>query len=259
MIIKQHVQDLLLKDARLDGRKLDEFRKIEIEYGVSSKSAEGSSRVKIGDTEVVAGIKMAVDPTYPDQPDKGTIMANVELLPLSSPDFDAGPPSLHSIEMARSVVDRGIRESDALDFKKLCIKKGEKMWTVMIDVYSMNDDGNLADAMGLAALAALKDAKYPEYDEKEERVNYDKKTNKALVVKELPIPITIVKIKDKFLLDPSTDEEAAADARLTVTTTADGRVCAMQKGGDFGLSQEDIDKMVDISVKKGKELRKLIK
>ncbi len=258
MITKQHIYNLIDKDKRLDGRKLDEFRKVEIEYGVSSKAAEGSAKIRLGDTEVIAGIKMEAGPTYPDQPDKGTLMANVELLPLSSPEFESGPPNAESIELARSVIDRGIRESDALDLKKLCIKKGEKMWIVLIDAYSLNDCGNLADAFGLASLAALKDAKYPKYDEKGGKVVYEK-TSKKLQLNELPIPITVVKIKNKFIVDPTLDEEEAMDARLTVTTTEDGRVCAMQKGGDSALSPEDIEKVIDISIKKGKELRKLLK
>ncbi|MFH1592315.1 MAG: exosome complex protein Rrp42 [Candidatus Woesearchaeota archaeon] len=258
-IVGTHVVSLLDKDIRLDGRKLDEFRKITVEYGVSSKSAEGSARVKIGDTEVVAGIKFSLGTPYPDEPAKGTIVVNVELLPLSSPDFETGPPNIQSIEYARAIVDRGLRESDALDMKKLCIKKGEKMWMIMIDVYSVNDAGNLADAIGLAALAALKDAKYPKYDEKKGLVLYDERTKKGLELKQIPIPITIVKIKDKFLVDPASDEEKAMEARLTVTTVEDGRICAIQKGGELPLSTEDVEKMVQLSIEKGKELRKLLK
>ena len=258
MIIKQHVEELLKKNKRLDGRGLEDFRKVTVEYGVSKKSAEGSAKVTIGETEVIVGIKMEIGTPYPDQPEKGTLMAGVELLPLSSPRFESGPPSIKSIELARTVIDRGIRESDALDLKKLCIKKGEKMWMVVIDAYSINDNGNLADALGLAALAALKDAKFPEYDEKNDKIDYEKKTKK-LVLKELPVPVTVLKIGDKLLVDPVSDEEESIDARLTVATTEDGKVCAIQKGGDVALKSEDIEKMVDISIKKGKELRKLIK
>ncbi len=258
MIIKQHVEELLKKSKRLDGRGLEDFRNVTVEYGVSSKSAEGSAKVTIGETEVIVGIKMEIGTPYPDQPEKGTLMAGVELLPLSSPRFESGPPSIKSIELARTVIDRGIRESDALDLKKLCIKKGEKMWMVVIDAYSINDNGNLADALGLAALAALKDAKFPEYDEKNDKIDYEKKTKK-LVLKELPVPVTVLKIGDKLIVDPVSDEEESIDARLTVATTEDGKVCAIQKGGDVALKSEDIEKMVDISIKKGKELRKLIK
>ncbi len=47
----------------------------------------------------------------------------------------------------------------------------------MIDIYPLNDAGNLWDAGALAALAALKDAKYPEFDG--EKVDYSKKTKKT--------------------------------------------------------------------------------
>jgi len=188
--------------------------------------------------------------------DEGTIIAGVELLPLSSPDFESGPPSLESIELARSVVDRGLRESHAINPKKLCIKEGEHVWLVYIDVYSMNDCGNLADAIGLAALAAVKDAKMPK--QKDGVIDYKEKSTKSLPLTQLPIPITLIKIKDKILVDPCLEEEEAMEARLTVTTVEDGRVCALQKGGDLPLSVEDVDKMIELAIQKGKELRKLI-
>ena len=117
-MIKDHIISLLAKDMREDGRKLTEYRKpIKIEYGISPKSAEGSSRVMIGDTEVVAGVKLEVGKPFPDTPDDGVLMVNAELLPLSNPDFESGPPSIASIELAR-VVDRGIRESHMIDTEK---------------------------------------------------------------------------------------------------------------------------------------------
>ena len=73
------------------------------------------------------------------------------------------------------------------------------------------------------------------------------------------ISVTVIKIGDKFIVDPDSDEEKAIDARLTVASLSDGTLCAMQKGGDVPLSAEDIAKMVDIGLEKGKELRKLVK
>lgn len=258
-IISGHIRNLLKKGKRLDGRGLEDYRKdIKIEYGVS-KNAEGSARVKIGNTEVIAGVKMDVGEPYPDVPDKGSISVNVELLPLSNPEFELGPPGIDAIELARAIIDRGIRESDALNFRSLCIKKGEKVWFFLIDVYSFNDDGNLADAMGLAALAALKDSKYPKYDPKEDKIDYKEKTNKKVILRQLPIPVTVLKVEDKFIVDPSLEEEKVMDARLTVTSVEDGRICALQKGGEKPLSEDDINKMVEIAIKKAKELRSLLK
>lgn len=256
-IVREHALGFMSKGMRLDGRKFDEFRKVEVEYGVSSKSAEGSARVKIGKTEVVAGIKLDVGEPYPDNPDEGTIIVNVELLPLSSPEFESGPPSVESIEMSR-VVDRAIREGKALDFKKLCIKKGESMWTVLIDIYPINDDGNLFDAASLAALAALQDAKFPKLLDND-KIDYKERTNKKLPLERLALSCTVCKIGNYFMVDPTPEEENLVDARFTVGVLEDGTICSLQKGGDYGLNFEDVEKMLDIAVSKTKELRKVLK
>lgn len=249
---KEKILKYLASGLRFDGRKTDEFREISVEYDVS-KSAEGSARVKIGKTEVIAGVKLAVEEPYPDTFDQGNLMVNAELLAISSPLFESGPPGDQAIELAR-VVDRGIRESKAIDVKKLCIKAKEKVWSVMIDVCTINDDGNLLDASALAALAALKNAKYPKYED--DAIDYMTKTDKSLPIVREPIAITVLKIGDYFVVDPSPEEETAIDARLTVTVTKDGTMAALQKGEGAPLTVEDIDKMVGIALDKAPELRK---
>lgn len=254
---KDYVTTLLSKDLRSDNRKLEEYRKpITIETNISPKS-EGSAKVTIGDTIVIAGIKMDIGEPFPDTQEQGNLMVNAELLPLSSPDFESGPPDVHSIELAR-VIDRGIRESKCIDMKKLCIKKGEKVWNVFIDLYPINDSGNLFDAAGLAALAALKDAKFPECDEKEGKVIFGTKTKKNLPLTKLPISCTLFKIGDKIIVDPSLEEEKSMDARLTIATLENNELCALQKGGNSPLTTEEIKKMIEIAIEKGKELRKLL-
>jgi len=257
-IIKEHICDLLEKGLRQDGRKLLDYRKdISVEYGISPSSAEGSARVRIGKTEVVAGIKVGVAEPYPDQQDQGTIMVSAELSPIAGDSFEVGPPSVESIEIAR-VVDRGLRESGALDFKKLCIKEGEKVWQIFIDIYPINDAGNLRDACSLAALAALKDAKFPELDKKTGKVDYKKKTKEGMPLTDDPIEVTVLKMHDNYLVDPTVEEEQHLDARLTVAFLKDGTICAMQKGGDGAISSEDVSKMVDIAEDKVKLLRKAL-
>lgn len=250
----EHAVKLLNAGKRMDGRGLLDYRKpISIEQDII-KTAEGSARVKIGKTEVIVGVKLEVGTPYPDTPNEGTIIVGAELLPLSNPEFELGPPGIQAVELAR-VVDRGIRESKAIDFKKLCIEEGNKVWLVVIDICTINDDGNLIDASSLAALAALKTVKFPKYDEKAEKVNYKEKTSKRLEVEKEPIAITVIKIGGKLIVDPTTEEEKVLDARLTVITEKDGTLCALQKGGDTPLTSDEIMQMVDIAAEKGKELR----
>lgn len=249
---KNHLQKYYKEGLRYDGRKLDDYREVTVEYGVS-KSAEGSARVKIGNTEVIAGVKTGVEKPYGDTPEQGNLMVNVELTAMSSPDFESGPPTEYGIELAR-VVDRGIRESKAIDVKTLCIEKGEKVWSVMIDICTINDDGNIFDAVGLAAIAALRDAKFPKYEDG--ILDYETKTDKAIPLSRTPIPITVWKIGGQLIIDPLPVEERAADARLTVGVTEKDTVSSMQKGLKEPFSVEEIDKIVEIAVKNAKELRK---
>jgi exosome complex component RRP42 len=67
---------------------------------------------------------------------------------------------------------------------------------------------------------------------------------------------TFVKIGDKMVLDPSLEEEAILDARLSIGITESGNICAMQKGGDEPLSKEDILGAVKTAYSKKDELMK---
>ena len=106
---RAQILELLEQGKRVDGRTLDEPRKICIEINAIPK-ANGSARVYLGDTQVLCGVKIQPDKPFPDVGDKGMFMCTAELLPLSHPTVETGPPQAPVIELAR-VVDRGIRES----------------------------------------------------------------------------------------------------------------------------------------------------
>ena len=89
-ITKESIINLAVNDKREDGRELDEYRDISIETDVISK-AEGSARVKIGDTQVIVGIKPQIGAPFPDTPDLGVLMTNCEMLPMADPTFEPGP------------------------------------------------------------------------------------------------------------------------------------------------------------------------
>ncbi len=252
--LKAHVHGLLAKGTRLDGRNPLDYREVKVVKGYIP-SAEGSAYVKIGDTELIVGVKMQVDKTYPDTPDEGGIVVGAELYPLSSPDFESGPPSIFAVELSR-VVDRGIRESKCIDFSKLCITPGEKAWFLVIDICTLNDAGNLFDAAALGALAALQNVKYPTYDGK--KIDYKAKTGKTLEMVKDPLSVTVYKIGENFIVDPNFEEEKVYDGRLSVAVEDNGTLCALQKGGDSPLSEEDVTTMIDIAVEKTQELRKFL-
>lgn len=256
-IIKDYLTKLIKSGKREDGRNSEGYRDIEIIKDPLIHTA-GSARVKIGNTDVIVGIMMDTAEPFPDTPDEGVLMVNAELSPLCSDEFDLGPPREDSIELAR-VVDRMIRESHVIDLGKLCIKPGEKVWTVFIDLYPINADGNLFDACALAAMVSLHNARMPKYEEKEDKVFYGEFTDKKLPIKSKPMLCTFGKVEDTFFVDPTAREEKIMDARLCVATSEDGHIHDMQKGGTGTFTKTEILKMVALATEKGKELRKHLK
>jgi len=250
-LTKDRIKKFIEGGKRFDGRGLDEFREIIIEKGISKK-AEGSARVRIGKTEVLVGVKMGIGEPYPDSLDEGNMMVTTELTPLSSDRFELGPPRIEAIELAR-IIDRGVRESKLIDFKKLCLEEGKKVWTVFIDIYSINDDGNLLDAAGIGAIAALSIAKIPKYDEKEGKVLYGEWTNNKIPLNFLPLSCTIHKIDDKLIVDPNREEEDASEARVTLSISEKG-IHAMQKGNAKELKIEEFNEILDFAEKNWEKL-----
>jgi len=248
-----YILKLIENDERVDDRKLDEIRKIKIETGIIQR-AEGSARVKMGKTDVIVGIKMEMGEPFPDMPDMGVLRTGAEFTPIASPDFESGPPREDATELAR-VVDRGIRESESIDLKKLCLKEGEKVWEVFVDVHIINHDGNLIDASALAAVAALSTTKIPKLED--DKIVRDKLVKKLPILHK-PITVTVGRILDKFIIDPTVEEEEVLNSKLTVAVMEDGKICAMQKSGDHGLTMDDMNEMIDLAVKKSKEIRKLL-
>lgn len=245
-IKRDYVLSKLRDGERIDGRKFDEVRSVEVKTGVIEK-AEGSALVKLGNTQVVVGIKMQPGEPFPDTPDKGIIIVNAELVPLASPTFEPGPPDETSVELAR-VVDRGIRESEAVDLSKLCIEAGKNVWIVFVDIHALDDDGNLLDASAIASISALMNTKVP-------ASRFGLGEDFELPISDFPISVTSLVIGDKFLIDPSRDELSVGDTTLTVTVDKNDNIVAMQKSGDYLLSESLLDQIIETSIGVSKKLR----
>jgi exosome complex component RRP42 len=248
-IKRDHIHKLISKGRRVDGRMWDEYRPISIETNYI-ESAEGSARVKLGNTDVLVGVKSVIGTPFADTPNKGVLSTNAELIPMGSPSFEAGPPDENSIELAR-VVDRGIRESQMIDLEKMCLEPGKEVWMNFVDIYVLDYDGNLFDAAFLGAISALKNVMVPA------KAN-DRGDDYPLPIRHLPISVTAVQIENSILVDPTLDEEKVAEARLTVTTDENGDLRAMQKGLAGAFTLDQIYKCVETSQRLGNDLRKLI-
>lgn len=253
---RNQMAGLLSQGKRLDGRGLLDYRAIKIETGIIPK-ANGSARVTIGNTQVIAGVKIETGTPFPDTPDQGLLIVNAEVLPLASPYAEPGPPDESAIELAR-VVDRGIRESHMIDVSKMVIKVGEKVHSVFADVSILNIDGNLLDTTSYAVVSALLTAKFHRGELVDGKLKLSEALE-ALPLGTIPVSVTMAKIGDSIVVDPTDEEEAVMNARLTLTTDSDGNIVAGQKGEPGTFSFGQMQNGADTARTKGEEIRKIIK
>ncbi|MEM7817914.1 MAG: exosome complex protein Rrp42 [Candidatus Aenigmatarchaeota archaeon] len=251
MISEEIIESILKEKKRLDGREFTEYRKIEIEKNIVPK-AEGSAGVRMGNTYVIAGVKIELAQPFPDNPNEGILIVNAEFPPIAHSTFEPGPPNEYAIELAR-LVDRLIRESKMIDLEKLFIEEG-KVYGVFVDLHVISNDGNLLDASALASIAALCNTKVPKYE------NGNLNRNEfvfSLPTKYKPIYVTIGKVENEYILDLTYDEEQVVKNQIAFGIRDDDIIVSAQKlKGTFKFNE--IEKLIDLAIEKSKELRKLI-
>jgi exosome complex component RRP42 len=245
-ILTTHILELARGGRRLDGRAPDELRPVSLDIGYVA-SADGSAFARIGDTAVLAGIKLEPGKPFPDTPNAGVLTTNAELVPLSSPTFEPGPPHPRAIEVSR-VVDRAIRAAEAIDLARLSITPAEKCWTCFVDIHVLDHSGNLIDAAMLAAVAALRHTTLP-------AKRFGIGEDAPLDVRHLPIETTFCRLGDTIVVDPTFEEEGAAQGRLTIATDETGQVVAMQKGLIGAFAPSDVKELAERAFRHGDALR----
>ncbi|TPX55957.1 hypothetical protein PhCBS80983_g04905 [Powellomyces hirtus] len=207
----------LSQGVRADGRVLTKFRKAKISLG-SISTANGSAMVRLGDTTVICGVKAEVTEPKPAAPKSGFIVPNLDLPPLCSPNYRAGPPP----ELAQTVseyIDQVIKSCDLVDPETLCIEPGHAVWVLYVDVICLNHGGNVMDAALIALVAALKHTLLPKatFYESESTVRVTEERTVPLMVKQTLIPVTFGVFDGTITLaDPTSDEEPHLSTQLTL-------------------------------------------
>jgi len=254
---RSKILDLLQEGKRIDGRALDEIRPLSIDIDVIPH-ANGSARVRLGDTEIVSGIKVQPDRPFPDMGDKGIFICTAEILPLAHPSAETGPPPPSVIELAR-VVDRGIRESGMIDLSQFVLEKDKSVIGLFADSVVTDHDGNLFDACSYASVAAIITSKIPKWEMKDDIPVLIENQESDAPITTIPISVTMGRIGEFIIVDPNIDEWGCLDARITITTNSDGNIVALQKGGSDGFTLEQLVKCSELSITIGKKIREIVK
>ncbi|MBA0558151.1 hypothetical protein Golob_015182, partial [Gossypium lobatum] len=241
---------------------------------------DGSSEVQLGQTRVMGMVTAQLVQPYRDRPKEGILSIFTEFSPMADPSFEPGRPGELAVELGR-IVDRGLRESRAVDTESLCILAGKFVWAIRIDLHILDNGGcsysvpinifcgnrNLVDAANIAALAALLTFRRPECslggEDGQEVIVHPPEIREPLplTVHHLPIAISFGFFSNESILviDPTHNEEAVMGGRMTTTVNANGDICAIQKSGGEGVPRRVIMQCLQLATSKAASITKQIK
>lgn len=83
---RKFVEESIGQGIRVDGRGSFDFRALVVETNVLAQ-ANGSSRVRIGGTDILVGVKLETSDPQPTKPLEGMVHFSVELSPSASSDL----------------------------------------------------------------------------------------------------------------------------------------------------------------------------
>ncbi|PAN06417.1 hypothetical protein PAHAL_1G262800 [Panicum hallii] len=259
---REFIESALQSDLRVDGRHSFDFRKLKISFG----REDGSSEVQLGETHVLGYVTAQLVQPYRDRPNEGTLAIFTEFSPMADPAFEPGRPGESAIELGR-VIDRGLRESRAVDMESLCVVAGKHVWSVRVDLHILDNGGNLIDAANIAALAALSTFRRPECtvggDDGQQVIVHDPEVRDPLplTIHHMPIAVTFAYFGEGniVVVDPTYKEEAVMGGRMTATINSNGDICAIQKAGGEGVMSSVVMQCLRIASVKAADITSKIK
>ncbi|KAF8726390.1 hypothetical protein HU200_019854 [Digitaria exilis] len=170
---KHFIRGGIAQDIRTDGRKRLQFRALSVETGVIPQ-ANGSARVRLGATEIIASVKAELGKPSILHPDKGKVSIFVDCSPTAEPTFEApfqdvlipgrGSEELSTelaVALQRCLLGGKSGAGAAIDLSSLIVVDGKVCWDLYIDGLVVSSDGNLLDALAAAIKVALSDTGIP--------------------------------------------------------------------------------------------------
>lgn len=221
---------------RLDGRKPDELRPVEIVTGIAPHAA-GSALARFGNTRVIcaASIEEVVPRWMKEQNvPGGWVTAEYSMLPYStSPrkprETARGKPDARALEISR-LIGRSLRA--VIDLQRL----GPRTITLDCDVLQADGGTRTAAITGacvaleLALEALAREAKLPEWP-----------------LRRRVAAVSTGIVRGQALLDLNYEEDSQAEVDLNLVMTDDGKFVEIQASGEEAVfSREGLDAMMEL-------------
>ncbi|KAF5347721.1 hypothetical protein D9756_010300 [Leucocoprinus leucothites] len=256
---KDFIYTSLKENLRLDGRSFLEQRKVEITFG----GELGYVECGLGKTRVIAQVEARMVKPPPERSFEGIISIHSEISPMASSEYEAGRASEEEVTITR-MLDKVLRRSDAIDKESLCILAGHRVWHLRLTLHFLADAGNMLDCACLAGILALRHFRRPEVEVIGDEVIIHPATERApvpLAIHHTPFCFTFAFFPDETIspvLDPSQLEQRLGAGLFSIALNAQKEICVLQKLGGVPLPNDEILRLVSVSVEKAKELHEFV-
>ncbi|CEJ93198.1 Putative 3' exoribonuclease [[Torrubiella] hemipterigena] len=244
---------------RLDGRKLDQWRSMSLQFG----DEYGSTEVQFGKTRVLAKVSAEVTVPFADRPFDGIFIIASELSPMVAPSIEANRPTETEVVLSR-LLEKTIRRSGALDTESLCLVAGQKCWSVRVDLHVLTHDGNLIDAACFAIVAALRHFRKPETTMEGETLTIFTPAEREPVPLSWlhsPFCVTFSFFGDEgdiVVLDASLLEEQLRASNCTFSLNRHGEICQVSKLGGLAIDAPLFVQCAQTALQKTKEFTDMV-
>ncbi|OAL72284.1 WD repeat protein [Trichophyton violaceum] len=252
------ILEALHKNLRLDGRRFDQLRPVELTFG----DEHGNVKVQLGKTAVLVRISAELTTPRPERDCDGIFTVVVELNDMALPGYETGRPSELEVSLSRTL-DKIVRRSNALDTESLCIAKGRICWNIRADIHILDCDGGLIDASCLAIMAGLLHFRLPESTVRDGEVTVfttEEKVPVQLNLTKIPLSVTF-NLYDEgkiMLLDATTSEEAVSEGSLVVALDKTGEIALYSKPDGAPADPVNMVNCSTLALEKVRELNKLL-
>ncbi|CAN1778590.1 Exosome complex exonuclease RRP42 [Linum perenne] len=244
-------------NIRCDGRKRDSYRPIFVETGVIPQ-ANGSARIRMGATEVIASVKAELGRPSALHPDKGKVAIFVDCSPVAEPTFEGRGGEELSAELSvtlQGCLLGGTSGAGAgIDLKSLIVAEGKICWDLYIDGLVISSDGNLLDSLGAAIKAALANTAIPRVNvsagaagDEQPEVDISDEEFLQFDTSAVPVIITLTKIGRHYIVDATSEEESQMSSAVSISINRKGHICGLTKRGGAGLDPSVISDMVSVA------------
>ncbi|XP_018794977.1 PREDICTED: exosome complex component RRP43-like isoform X1 [Bactrocera latifrons] len=253
----KHFRDFLENEIRLDGRTFDKYRPIGVNIA-SCQHSLGSSATKIGNSNILCGIRAELSKPRASKPLAGYIVPNVDMSFTAFSKASSSTNNQNVSEILECFIYRILYESHCLKLEDLCIHPGKLVWCLYIDIIGLEVDGGVFDASVLACASALSTLSLPivTYDEKSGKIEIGDDTKK-LHLNIFPVVSTYSIFDNVVLVDPTYREESISSTVFHLGVHED-TVGLFHKSGGVPISLKEIQQSVKNAVHREKEITSLL-